>query len=191
VLAAWAPDLHQALQRTRDDGLPRVTLDGKIIPCGRRREKIISVKGQVIDLSHSGRCTPTAATSRRCSPPPGFPCGYQAQNRGLRRDRPRRGLRPARPRLKSGLALGVIAGHQPGHPALRDPVSPGHLPLRAALHHRRDHQARLRHRPTLAAQVFLRLATPHSYVLSQDTAVPPPSRLVRGNSQSCSGPLSG
>jgi hypothetical protein len=32
VLADQAPDLHQALERAQDQGLPHVVLDGKIIP---------------------------------------------------------------------------------------------------------------------------------------------------------------
>lgn len=50
VLAGQAPDLHQALQRAQDEGLPHVILDGKIIPCDRCKEPAASVNGQVIDL---------------------------------------------------------------------------------------------------------------------------------------------
>ena len=32
-----------------------------------------------------------------------------------------------------GLALGPVAGHQPGHPDLGRPMGPGYLPLGAAL----------------------------------------------------------
>jgi hypothetical protein len=38
VLAEQAPDLHQALERAQDQGLPHVILDGKIIPCDRCKE---------------------------------------------------------------------------------------------------------------------------------------------------------
>ena len=40
VLAQEAPELSEALERARDEGLPHVILDGKIIPAtgaGRRR----------------------------------------------------------------------------------------------------------------------------------------------------------
>jgi hypothetical protein len=55
VLAEQAPDLRQVLERAKDDGLPHVILDGKIIPCDRCKEPALSVKGQVIDLWYSGK----------------------------------------------------------------------------------------------------------------------------------------
>ena len=55
VLAAQAPGLHEALERARDEGLPHVILDGKIIPCDRCKESALSVKGEVIDLWYSGK----------------------------------------------------------------------------------------------------------------------------------------
>ena len=39
VLAAQAPDLRQALERARDEGLSHVILDGKIIPADRCRRR--------------------------------------------------------------------------------------------------------------------------------------------------------
>ena len=65
VLAAQAPELREALERARDEGLPHVILDGKIIPADRCSEKTISVKGEAIDLWYSGKAQRTAATSRR------------------------------------------------------------------------------------------------------------------------------
>jgi hypothetical protein len=55
VLAGEAPDLREVLERARDHGLPHVILDGKIIPADRCRQKAISVKGEVIDVWHSGK----------------------------------------------------------------------------------------------------------------------------------------
>ncbi len=55
VLAGQAPDLHQALERAKDDGFAHVILDGKIIPGDRCKEPAVSVKGQVIDLWYSGK----------------------------------------------------------------------------------------------------------------------------------------
>src|SRR5208282_4851002 len=75
VLAEQAPDLHQALERARDEGLPHVILDGKIIPCDRCKEPAMSVKGQVIDLWYSGKAHTTAATSRPSWPRTGSRCG--------------------------------------------------------------------------------------------------------------------
>jgi hypothetical protein len=55
VLAEQAPDLCQALERAKDEGLPHVILDGKIIPADRCKEPALSVKGEVIDLWYSGK----------------------------------------------------------------------------------------------------------------------------------------
>jgi len=55
VLAQEAPQLSEALERARDEGLPHVILDGNIIESDRCREKTTSVKGEVIDLWYSGK----------------------------------------------------------------------------------------------------------------------------------------
>jgi hypothetical protein len=55
VLAEQAPDLRQALERAKDEGLSHVILDGKIIPADRCKEPALSVKGEVIDLWYSGK----------------------------------------------------------------------------------------------------------------------------------------
>ena len=55
VLAREAPELHEALERARDDGFTHVILDGTIIEADRCREPVISVKGEVIDLWYSGK----------------------------------------------------------------------------------------------------------------------------------------
>jgi hypothetical protein len=47
VLAGQAPDLHQALQRASEEGLPHVILDGTIIESGRCREATVSTSGEV------------------------------------------------------------------------------------------------------------------------------------------------
>lgn len=46
VLAAQAPDLHEALDRAHADGLAYVILDGTLIPIDRCSEQAISVKGE-------------------------------------------------------------------------------------------------------------------------------------------------
>ena len=74
VLADEAPDLREALERARDEGVPHVILDGKIIP-GR------PVPGEDPQRPRRGhrpvvlRQGPqlTAATSRRSFAPDGFP----------------------------------------------------------------------------------------------------------------------
>lgn len=55
VLAAQAPDLHQALNRTQDEGWPHVVLDGKVVGCDRLNEKTTSKKGRTIDAWYSGK----------------------------------------------------------------------------------------------------------------------------------------
>ncbi len=55
MLAGQAPDLRQALERARDEGLSHVILDGTVIPADRCREKTLSVHGEVIDLWYSGK----------------------------------------------------------------------------------------------------------------------------------------
>jgi hypothetical protein len=55
VLAAQAPDLHEALQRARAEGVPFVILDGKLLSSDRLAEQATSVKGEPIDAWYSGK----------------------------------------------------------------------------------------------------------------------------------------
>jgi hypothetical protein len=55
VLAAQAPDLHDALQRAKDNGLTHLILDGKLFSIDRTGEKTTSVKGEQIDAWYSGK----------------------------------------------------------------------------------------------------------------------------------------
>ena len=55
VLAAQAPDLHEALERARAEGVPFVILDGKLFSTGRLAEQVTSVKGEEIDAWYSGK----------------------------------------------------------------------------------------------------------------------------------------
>ena len=73
VLAEQAPDLHQALERAQDEGLPHVILDGKIIPCDRCKEPALSVKDQVIDLWYSGKAHTHGGNIQAVLAPDGFP----------------------------------------------------------------------------------------------------------------------
>ena len=50
VLAAQAPDLHQALERVAGEGWPHVILDGTVVESDRCRAKTISMKGADIDV---------------------------------------------------------------------------------------------------------------------------------------------
>jgi hypothetical protein len=55
VLAEQAPDLHEVLQRAKDEGLTYMILDGKVFSTDRCGEKTTSVKGDQIDLWYSGK----------------------------------------------------------------------------------------------------------------------------------------
>ena len=73
VLAEQAPDLREALQRARDEGLPHVILDGTVIPADRCQEPAISVKGDVIDLWYSGKAHAHGGNIQAVLAPDGFP----------------------------------------------------------------------------------------------------------------------
>jgi len=73
VLAAQAPDLHQALERARDEGLPHVILDGTVVPADRCKEPALSVKGEVIDVWYSGKAHCHGGNIQAVTAPGGFP----------------------------------------------------------------------------------------------------------------------
>ncbi|MEV4115469.1 transposase family protein [Nonomuraea sp. NPDC049695] len=73
VLAAQAPDLHEALDRAQDDGLAHVILDGTLIPIDRCAEQALSVKGEPIDAWHSGKAHQHAGNLQALSAPSGLP----------------------------------------------------------------------------------------------------------------------
>ena len=73
VLADQAPDLREALQRAKGEGLSHVILDGKIIPSDRCREPAVSVKGEVIDLWYSGKAHAHGGNIQAVLAPDGFP----------------------------------------------------------------------------------------------------------------------
>jgi len=98
VLAEQAPDLAEALERAKDEGLSHVILDGKVIPAGRCKEPTVSVKGEVTGLwysakgAHPRRQHPGRARPRRL-PALGLRRGAGVGARSHRRPHPR----PARP----------------------------------------------------------------------------------------------
>ena len=55
VLAAQAPDLHEALQEVAEQGWSHVVLDGKLIRTDRCAETTTSVKGETINAWYSGK----------------------------------------------------------------------------------------------------------------------------------------
>lgn len=73
VLAAQAPNLHQALQRAATDGLSHLILDGKIFESDRCRIKTISVNGETIDAWYSGKTHDFGGNIQALTEPGGLP----------------------------------------------------------------------------------------------------------------------
>ena len=73
VLADQAPELREALERAKADGLAYVILDGKIFSADRCSEKTVSVKGKQIDLWYSGKAHEHGGNVQALSGPDGFP----------------------------------------------------------------------------------------------------------------------
>lgn len=121
-----APELHQALERARPDGLPHVILDGKIVPCDRCKEPALSVKGEVIDLRYCGK----AHTHGGSIPGRAGPGRVPAAGPG---GRARLGARPdRRPSPRPARALPGRRGRLAGacRPRLRRSRPGIHIPVR-------------------------------------------------------------
>lgn len=73
VLAAQAPDLHQALQQAAGQGMSHLVLDGKIFASDRCRLKIVSAKGETIDEWYSGKTADFGGNVQALCEPNGFP----------------------------------------------------------------------------------------------------------------------
>ncbi len=73
ALAAQAPDLHDALQRAKDNGDAYLILDGKNFSSDRLGEKTTSTKGTEIDLWYSGKTREQAGNIQALTDPDGFP----------------------------------------------------------------------------------------------------------------------
>ena len=73
ALAAQAPELRQALERARTDGLAHLILDGKIVDTDRVRIKTTSKKGKLIDLWFSGKTHDFGGNIQAIFAPNGFP----------------------------------------------------------------------------------------------------------------------
>jgi hypothetical protein len=114
VPAEQAPDLHQALERAGDDGVPYVILDGKIIAADRCREKTLSVNGEVIDLWYSGKARAHGGNVQAVFEPGGFPLWISGAEPGSVHD-----ITAARasafPALYRAAALGMPALADPGY----------------------------------------------------------------------------
>ena len=126
VLAQEAPELGEALERARDEGLPHVILDGKIIEADRCREKTISVKGEAIDLWYSGKAHCHGGNVQAVFTPGGFPLWVSDAEPGSVHD-----ITAARRNALPGLYRAAAAGL----PALADPGYDGagigvHIPVK-------------------------------------------------------------
>ena len=73
VLAAQAPDLHEALERARAEGAPFVILDGRLFSTDRLAEQVTSVKGEEIDAWYSGKHHRPGANVQAVMLPGGLP----------------------------------------------------------------------------------------------------------------------
>jgi hypothetical protein len=126
VLAEQAPGLHEALERAREDDLPHVILDGKIIPADRCREKTISVKGEVIDLWYSGKAHSHGGNIQVVFTPGGFPLWISDAEPGSVHD-----ITAARahalPALYRAAASGLAALADPGYEGAGIGI---HIPVR-------------------------------------------------------------
>ena len=75
VLAARAPALRETLERAREEGLPYLILDGKVVAADRLKEKTISRKGKEIDRWYSGKAHGFGGNIQPCSPSAASRCG--------------------------------------------------------------------------------------------------------------------
>lgn len=73
VLAAQAPDLHEALNRAHADGLAYLIMDGTLVSADRCLIQTIGVTGEPIDLWYSGKAHTHAGNVQALSAPNGLP----------------------------------------------------------------------------------------------------------------------
>ena len=114
VLAGQAPDLRQALERARDEGLSHVILDGTVIPADRCREKTVSAQGETIDLWYSGKAHTHGGNLQAVLAPDGFPLWVSEAEPGSMHDITAARLH-ALPALYSAAASGLPALADPGY----------------------------------------------------------------------------
>jgi hypothetical protein len=73
VLAAQAPDLHEALQEVAEQGWSHVVVDGKLIRTDRCAETTESVKGETINAWYSGKHRAPGGNVQAVIRPDGMP----------------------------------------------------------------------------------------------------------------------
>jgi DDE superfamily endonuclease len=78
VLAARAPGLREALEKAKEQGLPYLILDGKVVAADRCKEKTISRKGREIDRWYSGKAHGFGGNIQALFTPGGIPLWVSA-----------------------------------------------------------------------------------------------------------------
>jgi DDE superfamily endonuclease len=73
VLAAQAPDLHQALRKAHEEGASHLILDGKLFATDRCGEQTLNTKGEPIDAWYSGKARHHAGNVQALMASDGFP----------------------------------------------------------------------------------------------------------------------
>ncbi len=73
MLAARAPDLREALEQAKEQGLPDLILDGKVVAADRGKEKTVSKKGREIDRWYSGNAHGFGGNIQALFTPGGIP----------------------------------------------------------------------------------------------------------------------
>jgi hypothetical protein len=73
VLSARAPDLRQAVEAAREQGLACLILDGKVVAADRCKEKTTSKKGKTIDRWYSGKTHDFGGNIQGLFTPAGIP----------------------------------------------------------------------------------------------------------------------
>ena len=112
VLAARAPDLHDALQRGHDEGWSPLVLDGKVVDTDRLRVKKLSKKGKTIDAWYSGKTHDFGGNIQALFRPDGLPIWISPVEPGSIHD-----LTAARDHVLGAL----YAAASTGLPTLADP----------------------------------------------------------------------
>ena len=86
VLAAQAPDLHEALQEVAEQGWSHVVLDGTLVRSDRCAETTTSVKGETISSWYSGKHRAPGGNIQAVMRPDGLPIWVSEVAPGHRHD---------------------------------------------------------------------------------------------------------
>ena len=127
VLAAQAPGLRAALERAAAEGVPHVVLDGTLIRTDRCRDKVLSARGQEIDLWYCGKARAHGGNVQAVLAPGGLPLWVSDAEPGSVHD-----ITAARthalPALYAAAAAGLTiladAGYDGASPAIHIPAKP-------------------------------------------------------------------